>query len=181
MKYRYLMYGSFTPNEYKYKHTSTDHNMLSIEIPAPFSHDTEKEAMQDGHLAYRFISLNKEVVIAVYANEGFTVNADTKGRKHLKTWVEGEMICSYTYAQFKAMGGRIYEIPNSMMCCLPDDLDENEALEKIEEWDSKTGTVPVDLKDYETEATFTELFPRLSEESKPIYIDNEAYAIIVEM
>lgn len=181
MRYRYLMYGSFTPNEYKYKYTNTDHDMLSIEIPAPFSHDTEKEAMQDGHLAYRFISLNKEVVIAVYANEGFTVNADTKGRKYLKTWVEGEMICSYTYAQFKAMGGRIYEIPNSIMCCLPDDLDENEALEKIEEWDSKTGTVPVNLQDYETDTTFTELFPMLTERDKAVYIDNEAYAIIAEM
>lgn len=180
MKYRYVMCGSFTPDAYRFKHKDTIHDMLSIEIPASFSHDTEKEVMQDGHLAYRFISLNKEVVIAVYANEGFTVNADTKGRKHLKTWVEGEMIRSYTYAQFKAMGGRIYEIPSSMMCCLPDDLNEQEALEKIEEWDSKTDAVPVNLTDYETDTTFIELFPMLSEKDRAVYIDNEAYTIMYE-
>lgn len=61
-----------------------------------------------------------------------------------------------------------------MMCCLPDDLDEQEALEKIEEWDSKTGTVPVNLKDYETDTTFIELFPMLTERDKAVYIDNEA-------
>lgn len=172
MKYRYLMYGTFTPNEYKYKHKNTVHDILSIEIPAPFSHPTEAEAMQDGHLAYRFASVNKEVIIAVYTNEDFTVSVDTKGWKHLKTWVEGEMICSYTYDQFKAMGGRIYEIPNSMMCSLPDGLEEIE---------SKANSASENPNYYETDITFAELFPMLSEESKPIYIDNEAYAIVAEM
>lgn len=171
MKYRYVMCGSFTPGEYRFKYKNTIHDILSIDVPAPFSHDTEKEAMQDGHLAYRFIPLNKEVVIAVYANEGFTVNTDAKGRKHLKTWVEGEMICSYTYDQFKTMGGT-YEIPSSMMCSLPDGLEEME---------SKANSASEDPNYYETDITFAELFQMLSEESKPIYIDNEAYAIVAEI
>lgn len=177
MKYRYVMCGSFTPGEYRFKHKNTIHDILSIDVLAPFSHDTEKEAMQDGHLAYRFIPLNKEVVIAVYANEGFTVNTDAKERKHLKTWVEGEMICSYTYSLLLKINN---EIPSSMMCCLPDDLNEKESIEKIEEWGSKAAAVPVNLKDYETDTTFTELFPMLSGKDNPVYIDNEAYTVIVE-
>lgn len=68
-----------------------------------------------------------------------------------------------------------------MMCCLPDDLNEKELLEKIEEWESKTNSASEDPNYYETDITFAELFPMLSEESKPIYIDNEAYEIVAEM
>ena len=67
-----------------------------------------------------------------------------------------------------------------MMCCLPDDLNEQESIEKIEKWDSKTDAVPVNLKDYETDTTFIELFPMLSEKDKAVYIDNEAYTIMAE-
>lgn len=63
---------------------------------------------------------------------------------------------------------------------LPDDLNEKESIEKIEEWDSKAAAVPVNLKDYETDTTFTELFPMLSGKDNPVYIDNEAYTVIVE-
>ena len=99
-KYRYFMYGMFYP---------TDGNTYGINIPSPFMRDSKEEAMADGHFAYRFAKIDESdgPVIVVFEKENFKVVTDEKGRRCLNTWVEGETIGTYTFEQFKKLGGYI--------------------------------------------------------------------------
>ena len=182
MKYRYMMSGSFTPEKYEYIHDGTDHRLLCIEIPAPYSRDSENEAMADGALTYRFVSVEGEVLIAVYPGEGFEAAVDDNGRKCLNVWTKGYPFHFYNYDEFKKLGGMIYEMPCSMISSIPepDELSEEEIVAQLEEWRQETEATSWNAGDYEVKVVFTELFTSLTPEDKPVYIDNEAYCIAEE-
>lgn len=154
MKYRYMSSGSFTPKKYEYHCDGADQRFLCVDIPSPYLHDSEGEAMKDEQFAYRFVADEGGVRIAVYPAEDFKVDMDENGKKCLKTWVVGQPFHYYDYEEFKALGGKIYEMPAA--CA---------------KWESS---------DYETDVSFNELFPDLTSKDKPIYIDNEAYFIAEE-
>ena len=42
-----------------------------IEIPSPNTYKTKDEAMKDSSLAYRFVSIDGEPVIAIYSRENY--------------------------------------------------------------------------------------------------------------
>jgi len=182
MKYRYMLSGTFTPEKYECIHKGTERDFLCIEIPSPFSYKNENEAMKDDSFSYRFVFVDGEVKIAVYPGEDFEVNKDANGRKCLKTWVKGEPFHFYNFEEFKTLGGMIHEMPSDMIFHISetDNLSEDELISKLEAWKSETKSTSWDEKDYETNATFTDLFPSLKPEDKPIYIDNEAYYIVKE-
>ena len=180
MKYRYIMNGTFTPRQYEYRHKGTDQRILCIGIPSPYSHDSESEAMKDERFSYRFVASEGGVRIAVYPGEDFKVDIDKNGRKCFKTWTIGNPLHYYNYEEFKALGGIIYEMPGSMMCSLPDGLSEDEMIARLETWKSETMSASWKISDYETDASFDELFPDLTSEDRPIYIDDEAYFIAEE-
>lgn len=171
------MGGTFTPMTYNCKHKDTIKNLLSIEIPSPFLHTTEENAMKDCDFAYRFIALDSEVVIAVYASEDFSVHYNENGQSKLQTWVKGSMFFVYTYDKFKELGGKIYEIPNSEMHIVSNEHPVEELLSELKNLESETEEIKINYNDYVVDATFAELFPMLSAKDKPVYIDNEAYDI----
>ena len=179
MEYRYMMCGSFTPENYENVHKDTAHHMLSIEIPSPFTHKNEKEAMKDEDLAYRFISVAGEVVIAVFPGEGYKAARDEEGMKAIETWVKGTPLRYYTYAEFKENGGLIYEEPKSTICVMEPNQTEEEYIESLGEWLETAGAnAEWKAQDYEAKATFNDLFPALRREhDRRKYIDNEAYYI----
>lgn len=182
MRYRYIASGTFTPEKYECIHKGTERDFLCIEIPSPFSHDNEKEAMRDDSFSHRFVFVDGEVKIAVYPGEDFEVDKDINGRKYLKTWVKGKPFHFYNFEEFKALGGMIYEMPSDMIYTMPeaDSLSEDELISKLEAWQNETGSTSWDAKDYETKVTFADLFPSLKPGDKPIYIDDEAYCIVEE-
>lgn len=182
MKYRYIASGTFTPEKYECIHKGTKRDFLCIEIPSPFSYKNENEAMKDDSFSHRFVFADGEVKIAVYPGEDFEVDKDTNGRKYLKTWVKGKPFHFYNFEEFKTLGGMIFEMPSDMICRMPetDSLSEDELVSKLEIWQSETRSISWNAKDYETNATFADLFPSLKPEDKPIYIDDEAYYIVKE-
>ena len=147
MKYRYMMDGSFTPKQYKYRHKGTDQRFLCIEIPSPYLHDSESEAMKDERFSYRFVAGKGDVRIAVYPGEGFEVGKDEDGAKCLKTWLVGHPFHYYNFEEFKALGGIIYEMPDSMMCSFPDGLSEDEMITRLETWKSETKSATWKISD----------------------------------
>lgn len=183
MKYRYIMSGSFIPEKYEHVHDGTDHRLLCIEIPAPYARNNENEAKKDGQLSYRFVSVEGEVLIAVYPGEDFELATDDNGRKCLSVWTKGVPFHFYNYDEFKRLGGMIYEMPSVMISDIPElgELSEEEMIAYLEKRVKETETTPWDAGDYEAKATFTELFPSLTPKSKPVYIDDEAYCIVEEL
>lgn len=181
MKYRYMMSGSFSPEKYKYIHEGTDHSLLCIDIPAPYARNSENEAKKDGQLSYRFVSVEGEVLIAVYPGEDFEVATDDNGRKCLNTWAKGRPFHFYNYDGFKKLGGMVYEMPESMIYRVPEDLNEDEIIARLEEQINNTKETSWNVGDYESKATFNELFPSLTPEDNPVYIDDEAYCISKEL
>ena len=177
MKYRYMMDGSFTPEKHKYVYESTNREVLCISIPAPFARDSEREAMRDGNIVYRFVSVDGKVKIAVYPGENFEVCEDSKGNKGLNIWTVGDIFHYYDYEEFKSLGGMIYELPACAMCTLPTDLSKEELMAKFDEFKDKIVSEPWNVEDYLVDVTFDELFPSLKPEDKPVYIDDEAYSI----
>ncbi len=180
MRYRYYTGGSFVPEHYENIHKETDNTMLCIDIPAPYSHNSEKEALIDGALAYRFVCVDGEVKIAVYPGEDFEAITDGYGKKDLAIWLKGYPIHFYSYEEFKALGGIIFELPNSMIFKLPENVREDELIAELEKWKQESETITWNAKDYEVKATFNELFPGLKPEDKPVYIDNDSYSICEE-
>ena len=147
-KYRYFMSGMFYP---------TDGNEYEINIPSPVIHDSKEEAMADGNFGYRFIQIDRAVgpVIVIFENEKYKVTTDEKGQFCLEQWVEGKIIGTYTFEQFKKSGGYIRMLKPE--CKGRGFIDGN------------TDFVP-------TEKTFTDIFPDIQPQ-KLYYIDNEAYWI----
>lgn len=150
MNYRYFMNGMFWgDNKRSYE----------IEIPAPNIYGTKDEAMKDSLLAYRFVSVDGEPVIAVYSRENHRMETQEEAGKRMPamlTWVEGTPVAMYTYKDFIAKGGSIRIL-------------------KAE----KEGSFHIDAaEDFEaTDETFKDIFPESEKWTKPEYIDNEAYYI----
>lgn len=135
----------------------TDGNVYEINIPSPVIHDSEEEAMADGNFGYRFIQIDRSVgpVIVIFKNENFKVTTDEKGQSCLEQWVEGKIVGTYTFEQFKKSGGYIRMLKPE--CKGRGFIDGN------------TDFVP-------TEKTFADIFPDI-QPKKLYYIDNEAYWI----
>ncbi len=169
-KYRYMMSGSFVPENKKVFPENCDPALLGIDIPAPYNRDSEKEAMQDSHFSYRFGVRDGEVVILVYPREEWEPAEDKEGRKYLHTWTVGEPVTYYKYKKFKELGGLIFAYPNGAIC-------KAITLEELNKWHEETKDFSWNAEDYVIEADFNKLFPSLTEEEKPVYIDNEAYFI----
>lgn len=153
-KYRYLMHGIFEP---------TDGNTYEINIPSPFIRDSEVEAVADEwSFTYCFMQIDKPVlpefaqidssdepVIVVFEKEGFNVT----GRRCL-TWVEEKISGTYTFEQFKKMGGYIRMLKPECKGKLSRDLDD---------------FIP-------TKKTFADVFPNIKPD-RLYYIDDKAYSI----
>lgn len=150
-KYRYFMSGMFEP---------TDGEMYEINIPSPHVYDSEKEALQDDGLGYRFILLDEETgpIIVIYENEKFKLNED---KKSLNVWVTGNVIASYTFDEFTATNGYMRV------------LKPERNREKV-----NNGFIHIDgSTDFlTTSKTFKDIFPNM-EKQKLYYIDSEAYYI----
>ena len=133
----------------------TDGNKYEINIPSPVIHDSKEEAMADGNFGYRFIQIDRTVgpVIVIFENENFKVTTDGKGQSCLEQWVEGKIVGTYTFEQFKKSGGYIRMLKPE--CKGRGFIDGN------------TDFVP-------TEKTFADIFPDIQPQ-KLYYIDNEAY------
>lgn len=135
----------------------TDGNEYEINIPSPVIHDSEEEAMADENFGYRFIQIDRSVgpVIVIFENENFKVTTDEKGQSCLEQWVEGKIVGTYTFEQFKKSGGYIRMLKPE--CKGRSSIDGN------------TDFVP-------TEKTFADTFPDIQPQ-KLYYIDSEAYWI----
>lgn len=149
-KYRYFMSGMFYP---------TDKEEYEINIPSPFSHNSEEDAMADGNLGYRFIwdDIKNEPIIAIFQGENFSISKEGN-KKTLNTWVTGNIIHTYNYDEFKENGGYIRMLKP-----------ECKGLGFI---DSNTDFL-------DTDKTFLDVFPDMGKQ-KLYYIDNEAYCISEE-
>lgn len=129
-----------------------------INIPAPNIYGSKDETMTDSSLAYRFVHINGEPVIAVYSKENYRMETQEEAGKRMPamlTWVEGTPIAMYTYKDFIAKGGSIRRL-------------------KAEKED---GFI-IDATDFDdTDETFKDIFPESEKWTKPEYIDDEAYHI----
>ena len=153
--YRYFMGGSFSPANKDYDNGFG----LGINVPSPFAHETEAEAMKDENFAYRFSGSKGNVVIKVYPSEDCKSAVDSNGRKCLSIWTTGEPFAEYDYDEFKELGGYIFTYR------------EGEPLKGLPEG---FPNAPVVEEGKEIEVTFNELFPDGVEKG---YIDNESYIV----
>ena len=180
MKFRYVMCGSFKPERYIYRHNGTDHRRLMIDIPMPFARETKEEAEQDSHFACRFMfsAEMREVVFVFYPHEGLEKFEDINGKPTLKVWVEGEPCYYMTYAEFKQLGGILWEMPSRMVCKFIPGSSEAEMLDQLKNFASQVPDDGYNIADTAVDVTFNELFPSLTPEDGPVYIDNESYCIV---
>jgi len=146
-KYRYFMCGMFMP---------TDGEEYEINIPSPFLHESEEDALKDGNFGYRFAWINDAngPEILIYENEKFEIIEEVD-KKEFKTWVEGTVLKRYTFAEFTAAGGCIRMLKPE--CKGSGFIDSN------------TDFIP-------TDKCFRDIFPNM-EKQRLYYIDNEAYYI----
>lgn len=146
-KYRYLMIGMFCP---------TDGENYEINVPSPFLHDSEEEAMADEQFGYRFVLLNETIgpQLLVFERERFEVETEN-GRKYLRDLVEGQVIKSYTFEEFKEAGGYIRLLKPGIR---------------------GTGFIDSDTDFLDTDRTFRDVFPNMQKQ-KLYCIDAEAYRI----
>lgn len=186
MKYRYMMGGSFRPQNMEYL---KDDIVLMIDVPCPYARDTEEEARKDSCYAYRFgfdgehgvDSVTGEPVILVFPGSNWEGKEDNDGNKYIIERTEGSPVASITYDEFKSNGGIIYTAPPGMVWP-PAGVDinsftEEEIIEGMKKWTEETKDAKWDSKDYEVHATFKELFPAFDIGMKPVYIDDESYCI----
>lgn len=146
-KYRYFMNGMFFP---------TDNEEYEINIPSPFLHDSENEAMVDGQFGYRFILLDDAIgpQIVVFERESFNFGKEND-KKYVNQWVEDQVIKSYTFEEFKEAGGYIRMLKPEM---------------------KGIGFIDANTDFLDTDKTFRDVYPNMQKQ-KLYYIDNEAYYI----
>lgn len=180
MGFRYMMGGFFEPERYEYRHNDTDHSGLMIDIPVPFVRETEEEAEKDSHFTCRFMFSDDigDVVIVFYPNEQFEKVENINGRPALKVWVEGEPCYYMTYAEFKQLGGILWEMPSDMVGNFVPGSSEAEMLEQIKNFASQIPDDGYNIADTAVDVTFTDLFPSLTPEDGLVYIDDESYCIV---
>lgn len=145
-KYKYFMCGMFTP---------TDGNEYEINIPSPFLHNTKNDAKKDMNFGYRFALLNDTIgpEIIIYEKENFKVIEDKE--KYLEQWVEGNVIKTYSFDEFKKAGGYIRMLKPECKGC---------------------GYIDGNTDFIDTDKTFKDVFPNMQKQ-KLYYIDNEAFYI----
>lgn len=146
-KYRYFMSGMFFP---------TDNEEYEINIPSPFLHDSEEKAMEDGEFGYRFILLDDTIgpQIVVFEKEDFELVKEND-KKYLKQWVEGQVLKTYTFEQFKEAGGYIRMLKPEL---------------------KGRGFIDCNTDFLDTGKTFRDVYPNMQKQ-KLYYIDNEAYYV----
>lgn len=146
-KYKYFMCGMFN---------STDGNEYEINIPSPFSHNTKNDAKKDGNFGYRFVLLNDVIgpEIIIYENENFKVIKD-KEKTYLEQWVEGNIVKTYSFNEFKKAGGYIRMLKPEC---------------------KGLGYIDANTDFIDTDKTFKDVFPNMQKQ-KLYYIDNEAFYI----
>lgn len=146
-KYRYLMIGMFCP---------TDGEDYEINVPSPFSYNSEDEAMADDQWGYRFVLLDNTIgpQLLVFERERFEVETEN-GRKYLRDLVEGQIIKPYTFEEFTEAGGYIRLLKPGIR---------------------GTGFIDADTDFLDTDRTFRDVFPNMQKQ-KLYYIDAEAYRI----
>lgn len=146
-KYRYFMSGMFFP---------TDNEEYEISIPSPFLHDSEEEAMEDGEFGYRFILLDDTIgpQIVVFEKEDFELVKENE-KKYLKQWVEGQVLKTYTFEQFKEAGGYIRMLKPEL---------------------KGRGFIDGNTDFLDTGKTFRDVYPNMQKQ-KLYYIDDEAYYV----
>lgn len=142
-KYQYHMFGMFK---------GTDGNYYDIDIPVPFLYDSEEKAMEAEEFGYRFMMF-EEPYIFIYKKENWKAAIDESEKKCIKSWVEGEVLATYSFQEFIKAGGK-------MRMLKP----EHQGIHLEEE----------DFID--TENNFADCFPGM-ESCKLYYIDSEAYYI----
>lgn len=146
-KYRYFMSGMFFP---------TDNEVYEINIPSPFLHGSEEEAMEDGKFGYRFIWFDDTIgpQIVVFEKEDFELVKENN-RKYLKQWVEGHVLKTYTFEQFKEAGGYIRMLKPEL---------------------KGSGFIDGNTDFLDIDKTFRDVYPNMQKQ-KLYYIDNEAYYV----
>jgi len=141
------MIGMFCP---------TDGEDYEINVPSPFLHNSEEEAMADEQWGYRFVLLDNTIgpQLLVFERERFEVETEN-GRKYLRDLVEGQIIKSYTFEEFTEAGGYIRLLKPGIR---------------------GTGFIDADTDFLDTDRTFRDVFPNMQKQ-KLYYIDAEAYRI----
>lgn len=146
-KYRYFMSGMFVP---------TDGEEYEINIPSPYLYDTEAEAMKDSSFAYRFALLDDAVgpEVLIYENENFEA-VEEGGKRYLNAWIEGNILRTYTFEEFKEAGGYIKMLKPEC---------------------KGNGFIDGNTDFLDTDKAFKDVFPNMKKQ-KLYYIDAEAYWI----
>ena len=146
-QYRYLMNGMFFP---------TDNEEYEINIPSPFLYDSEDKAMADSQFGYRFVLLDDAIgpQIVIFEREKFNFGKEND-KKYVNQWVEGSVIKSYTFEEFKEAGGYILMLKPEI---------------------KGTGFIDANTDFLDTDKTFRDVYPNMQKQ-KLYYIDNEAYSI----
>lgn len=134
----------------------TDNEEYEINIPSPFLHDSEDEAMADSQFGYRFLLLDDVVgpQIVIFEREKYNFGKEND-KKYINQWVEGSAIKSYTFEEFKEVGGYIRMLKPEI---------------------KGTGYIDASTDFLDTDKSFRDVYPNMQKQ-KLYYIDNEAYYI----
>lgn len=144
MMYRYIMCGMFT---------GLDGEMYEIEIPSPLSYKSKEDAMRDERFGYRFAFVDVPLIV-IYENENYQVKNEN-GKKILLQWIEGDIVGTYTYEEFRKAGGEVRMLKPEM---------------------KGYGFIDAETDFHDTNKSFRDIFPNMQTQ-KLYYIDNEAYYI----
>lgn len=175
MNYRYIMSGSFTPQNKEYLNEGI--GIHGIDIPSPYIYGAYDDAMRDEHLAYRFGRRGKDIIIHVFPRESCKAATDDKGQRYLNVKIIGPELDYMDYDTFRKRGGKIYNLQKEFFIPL-DPINFKNDLQKIIDQMGTEKKIEWDPKDFEVKASFNELFPNLYEDSPLVYIDNDSYQIL---
>ena len=147
-KYKYWMCGCFIP---------TDGEEYEINMPSPNTYDTEEDAMMDESFGYRFLILDDKSgpELIIFERENYKVDIDEDGNKYLEQWVEGNVIHTYNYDEFKKAGGYIRMLKPEC---------------------KGLGFVDAETDYIDINKTFKDVFPN-AKKQKMYYVDSNAYSI----
>ena len=127
--------------------------MYEIEIPSPFSYKSKEDAMRDERFGYRFAFVDVPLIV-IYENENYQVKNEN-GKKILLQWIEGDIVGTYTYEEFRKAGGEVRMLKPEM---------------------KGYGFIDAETDFLDTNKSFRDIFPNMQTQ-KLYYIDNEAYYI----